>query len=265
MLSMKKTRGDYYDVTSDWQHAKWLELLGLIKKEITSCSAILDVGCGSGKRTIALKDELAAEYVAGIDPDIKMIEVAKKKYASSNAEFFCHPAHHVNRLKRQKFDCIQANYSLHWVAEKEKFFKRIQPYCHDNTLLAIGTCERLPQIFVDVDNKVRSILPEAEKAASPFHYLTLPEWEELLARFGWKVTSCLKKTEPHITEDADAFLQHWLSASTEKVIYGEKLETIDFVKLQCLVDEMLEKYRLPKSDRLKFNEDTLILTARKVL
>jgi len=76
----------------------------------------LDVGCGTGLSTIALKD--IAENIIGVDSSKEMINLAEKE---NNIQYFNYPAEKLP-FKNNTFDLITLAGSINWI-DRKKFFK----------------------------------------------------------------------------------------------------------------------------------------------
>lgn len=91
-MGLNKAQGEYYDNTSSWQEARWQDLMRLIPEDWTESTApfkkALDLGCGSGKRTVKLLDKFPAlEQVTGIDADQGMLATALAIDQHTTAEY----------------------------------------------------------------------------------------------------------------------------------------------------------------------------------
>jgi len=83
---LEKVKKDYNEIAEDFAKTReklWPEIL-FFKNYIKKGERILDIGCGSG-RLFGLFKEKDIEYF-GIDFSKKMIEIAKRKYLSSENE-----------------------------------------------------------------------------------------------------------------------------------------------------------------------------------
>ncbi|MEW9076985.1 class I SAM-dependent methyltransferase [Terrisporobacter glycolicus] len=102
---------------------------------INSNSQVLDVGCGSGKYSIALSN--LCENIIGIDLSPKMIENAnnnKEIYKASNVEFYCEDWSSFDLSKHEfnnKFDLVFAHMTpaINSAGTFEKLSKASKKYC----------------------------------------------------------------------------------------------------------------------------------------
>lgn len=76
----------------------------------------LDVGCGTGFSTVALKE--IVQKVIGLDISAERLSLAEKK---GNVEYILRSAENLP-VCADKFDLITVSQAIHWV-NKDKFFK----------------------------------------------------------------------------------------------------------------------------------------------
>src|SRR3989338_6628462 len=135
--------GNYYDKTSDWQQAKWLELLDLAKQSnlnFQSIQTILDLGCGSGNRTLQLTNHFPnAKKILGIDSNPSMIETASSINKDPKITYLQSDIMEPCFADIGSFDLIVANYSLNWVRDKDKALKKLKQIIHKKTIFFIFT------------------------------------------------------------------------------------------------------------------------------
>lgn len=83
----------------------------------------LDVGCGAGLSTKALK--IICDKVTGIDVSGEMVEAAKMLYTDASYTFFQSSAEEIN-VPDQIFDIVTAAGVVNWVDER-KFLSNLRP------------------------------------------------------------------------------------------------------------------------------------------
>ncbi len=75
-----------YDALTDWILRPSQKSIGVIA-QVKAGDKVLDVGCGSGRLTMAAQNWAGADGEAvGIDPSPEMIQVARKNAAAAQAE-----------------------------------------------------------------------------------------------------------------------------------------------------------------------------------
>lgn len=96
-------------------HSFVIEKIGKFLAPRKSLALALDVGCGTGLSSVALKE--ISESVVGIDVSAAMLKQAKKH---ERVEYILASAENLP-LSGDKFDLITISQAIHWV-DKEKFF-----------------------------------------------------------------------------------------------------------------------------------------------
>ncbi len=103
--------------------------LGLVRNyKFKDFENILDIGCGDGRITADIADQIPNGKITGIDPSINMIELAKKTFPKSefpNLDFLLKKAEDL--IQYNRYDTIVSFSCLHWVREPEKAIYHI---CH---------------------------------------------------------------------------------------------------------------------------------------
>lgn len=111
-----------YAKNSDAQ-LNWARSL-LKRINLADYSSILDVGCGDGKITANLANNLPHARVIGVDSSPEMVAYAAQKYTSDrypNLSFNCVDARYLNF--QSEFDLVFSNATLHWVDDHPGFLK----------------------------------------------------------------------------------------------------------------------------------------------
>lgn len=99
------------------------EMFHWIKNLVKPDADILDIGCGNGRITLALREHVTSQ-VTGFDIDDKMINEAKK---NANEKGFHIPFFQgdvkelAQSFMKGRFDAITASSSLHWFSTPEDF------------------------------------------------------------------------------------------------------------------------------------------------
>lgn len=98
------------------------------------CVRILDVGCGSGLSTLALRNRFPEAEIVGVDLSAEMLENAKKLLPD------------VKWVQRDcsksledlgQFDLVFSNAFLQWLSDQENFIKNIRRSIKENGMLAL--------------------------------------------------------------------------------------------------------------------------------
>lgn len=120
-----------YDTFSKERMQPSIDLANRIDKV---CLRILDVGCGSGLSTLALRNRFPEAEIVGIDLSADMLENAKKLLPD------------VKWIQRDcsksledlgQFDLVFSNAFLQWLSDQEDFIKNIRKSIKENGMLAL--------------------------------------------------------------------------------------------------------------------------------
>ena len=117
-----------YAKASDMQWRQALEALA--RCDYRACDAILDVGCGDGRVTHYVANQLEHGNIIGIDLVEDMINFAETHHGTlTNIRFLQMSADNI--VFKQRFDCIFSFSCLHWVADQAKvwhgFYQHLIP------------------------------------------------------------------------------------------------------------------------------------------
>ncbi|MFO7809833.1 MAG: class I SAM-dependent methyltransferase, partial [Candidatus Delongbacteria bacterium] len=130
-IALKYSCKDTYPVSAAARRFQFNTLLNLIPKDRnTEFDNIIEIGCGNGAGAEYLKD-LYSHYT-GIDISSKLIQIAKKNYASENAEFFCSDI--LQFEEKTKYDLIVCVGVLHHLPDLKKYLKKISDMGHKNSI-----------------------------------------------------------------------------------------------------------------------------------
>lgn len=109
-----------YGLFYNYQKSRYADIVESVKSEmdISSFRTILDVGCGTGALCSVLKDK--GMDVTGIDPAIKMLNIAMSKPENNSVEFL--QANTVEGLpfEDKSFDIAISSYVTHGLKEEER-------------------------------------------------------------------------------------------------------------------------------------------------
>lgn len=106
------------------QH-KWAREL-IARLNLQGNEHILDIGCGDGKVTAEIAEQVPNGVVLGIDNSLSMIELAQKAFPSdkySNLSFKNQDARDFSCIDR--YDIVFSNAVLHWVIDHRPVLKNI--------------------------------------------------------------------------------------------------------------------------------------------
>ena len=265
---MKGNLGQYYDRSADFQKNQFDTLIRMIKEHVPcdNIKNVLEIGSGSGARTYELLNVFPTANINAVEPDFEMQSVAQKEYTDPRITYHQMLAEDILKLKEHipQSDAVFCNWAIHWIKEKEKLFDDLEKMVSDDAYLMLSTCERLPQILVDIDEYVRSELLLPRSAEYPWSYLDAHQWREFLTRHGWKISEIKAYETPHFAEGAETYLEHWFAASTAKFLYGRQMEEFSDLSMADLTWYIDRKYADPDYEgKLSFTEDVVFMIAHK--
>ncbi|MEG0857108.1 MAG: methyltransferase domain-containing protein [Terrisporobacter sp.] len=102
--------------------------------EVINPKRILDVGCGSGNSTHALKKRWPNAEIIGLDNSVAMIEKARTLY--DNTKFILQDAS-KDLSSLGKFDIVFSNAAIQRIPNHDVLIKSLQNLLNDNGILAI--------------------------------------------------------------------------------------------------------------------------------
>ena len=198
---MKNTFWEVYYQNLDnvpWQQtqADWFK--ELVDKRTITGDIALDVGCGTGGKSIYLAQHEFSRVV-GVDISETAISLAKQNArqaeVNEQTEFYVHDVTDLSLLENQKIDFILDWATLHCIqkAQRERYIQEIVKHFYKNTLLLLRTFsskDTSKEYFVEkVDNRESRIYLFGEK---DIQNLYSPYFKVLQ-----KHTS-LPRTKPHL-------------------------------------------------------------------
>lgn len=267
---MKHNLGEYYDRSADFQKTQFDRLVSFMKgnMNVSDVRHMLDIGSGSGARTYSMLDVCTnIMRLDAIEPDPEMISVAREKYAHDKISYHLASAEGLMQAVGNldvNYDLIFMNWSVHWIQNKEKLLSDIDDISTNSPYLAISTCERLPEILMDVDEYVRQVLMLSPSTEYPWFYLDDRGWQSLLQQAGWRIIKSEPLSVDHYVDDARQYMEHWFAASTSKFLYGRQMEELSDLSFNDLVWFIEQKYPHPeKPGGLYFKEDAIFILAQK--
>lgn len=126
-------------------------------------AAVLDLGCGPGNSTQALRDRFPEAEIWGIDSSEEMLRTARESV--SQAKFFLFDATDDLQKLGRKFDLIFSNACIQWIPDHPALFRNMTAILKEDGILAIQTP-------MTADMPMHKILKQT---------VSLPEWREKIS------------------------------------------------------------------------------------
>ncbi|MDD4796638.1 MAG: class I SAM-dependent methyltransferase [Eubacteriales bacterium] len=169
-----------------------------------SPAAILDLGCGTGTLTDALRGY--AGRVVGIDASAHMIAYARKQYPG--IEFCVMDA--LALPYREEFDAVFSNAVFHWIPRQEQLLRGIHTALKPGGKLicefgAYGNIRAIQQAFCAALGKL------GYSYYSPFFFAIAQEYGALLGDTGFLVETVFEFDRPTPLAGAQDGLRHWMT------------------------------------------------------
>lgn len=123
---------DIYSKFLDYRTQPVYDLISRIPKDFQP-KHILDLGCGAGNSTYALKERFPKSKIQGFDLSPQMLEKARATYPE--IEFIQQDISHFE--KPEKLDCIFSNAALQWLDNHNQVLNHYANHLNENGILAV--------------------------------------------------------------------------------------------------------------------------------
>jgi len=110
-----------YDQTSEPQQAWAVEVLSRLEG-IAPDATVIDVGCGTGRVTEALRAVVPEGRVLAIDASADMVALARSRLGG-RAEVWCEDVLELDLA--EPVDAVVSTATLHWVSDHDRLFSRL--------------------------------------------------------------------------------------------------------------------------------------------
>lgn len=193
---------------------------------------VLDIGCGDGKITALIAQQLVQGSVIGIDASNNMIAFAKSKYSYPNLLF---EVEDINQISYQdKFDTIVSFFCLHWFDNQPIILKKICDALKPEGKIIIAVPAREANDFVNLIYelaKTEKWNPYFKKSVTTRVTYTVDEYEEILKSVGFSHIDVELNTIESIFSREE--LDWWLHPIVSK--------NLPEVEQPLFIEELLEK------------------------
>ena len=186
------------------------DLVALITRR--PAGRVVDLGCGTGLLTAALREQLGAASTLGVDSSDAMLERARTLEAPGLT--FAHGD--IGQWEPDApFDVVFSNAALQWLPDHPLLFKRLTAMLVPGGELAV----QVPANFDHVSHTLAADIAREEPFASAMHGYTrtfsvlAPEaYASLLYELGYAAQSVRLQVYGHVLESADAVVE-WVKGT----------------------------------------------------
>jgi len=144
-----------YAANSSAQYQWGSELIA--KLELVESERVLDVGCGDGKLTALMAQQVPSGAVTGIDASRQMVALAQQRWGRVRNIAFVH-ADAQKLAFRHAFDTVVSNSVLHWVPDHPAVLSGVRRALRPGgravlQMPGMGNCDR----FIEAVDRVREM------------------------------------------------------------------------------------------------------------
>ncbi len=175
---------------------------------------ILDVGCGDGKVTAEIAQNVPRGEVIGIDASTEMIAFAQKTFPAKkhpNLEFQMMDARKIKFAS--PFDLVFSNAALHWVDDHEKFLRGAASVLNPGGRLIVscGGKGNAHDMFLALrpEMRLQRWREFFRKMPAPYFFYTPGNYEKWLPKYGFRINA-LKLTPKKVPYPGTEGIATWL-------------------------------------------------------
>jgi trans-aconitate 2-methyltransferase len=218
-MPVREWDGNSYDRISGTMEALGLEVLARL--QLSGDEAVLDAGCGSGRITQALIEQLPRGRVIAVDESASMINAARKRLKASAGQAALDADAGEARLElrvgdlleldcEQPVDAILSTATFHWIADHERLFARLHAALKPGGRL-VAQCggEGNIDVLRGTANAVLAKEPYAQHFIdwrAPWNYAGAAPSRERLLTAGFSSAKCWLTPAPREPEHPREFL-----------------------------------------------------------
>lgn len=224
-------------------------------------SKILDVGCGPGNSSAALKKHFPESHVLGIDNSPQMIKAAKAHYTDMDFAI-CDAANELPNLDHD-FDLVFSNACIQWVPNHEKLLTQLSELLRPDGILAVQTPMNYKEpIHIIIEQLASSDEWKDKIPNKRIFYNLLPEqyYDLLSSLFG--VFSIWETVYYHSLRSHDDIIEWYKGTGLRP--YINALSEDDGIRFVAQVKEaLLQAYPVQKNGDVIFRFPRFFFTAQK--
>ena len=223
-----------YQDNSDPQFNIALEMLK--RYTFKGTESVLDIGCGNGRVTATIANQVPNGHVIGLDSSQAMITFASQSYMAIPNVSFIH-GNASDFSFTEKSDLITSFSALHWVPDQEKVLAHCSQQLKKGGTLLISMSRPIrEQPLIDALDIVCAHQEWSHYFASfeegPYMaFATLPEYEQLLKDCGFDVIECKLQPKQFLFTNHKK-LALWIQAFLPHTIYlPSTLQTAFYIEV----------------------------------
>lgn len=171
-------------------HEEWARSV-LARLELHGDETVLDAGCGSGRVTALLIEQLPQGRVIAADGSASMVEKVREVLRPQDE---ARTADLTALELAEPVDAVFSSAVFHWILDHDLLFRRLHAVLRPGGRLAAqcggaGNIERLRSVSEDVACR-EPYAPHFEGFDQPWHYAAAEETEASLRRAGFAAARC---------------------------------------------------------------------------
>jgi trans-aconitate 2-methyltransferase len=244
----------------DWDGATYdrisgpMEGLGrevLARLELHGDERVLDAGCGSGRITEALIEQLPRGRVIAVDQSASMVEAAKRRLGPAAD---VRVADLLELELEEPVDAILSTATFHWIVDHDSLFRRLCAALRPGGRL-VAQCGGEGNITI-LRGKVAPLLSRAPYAEhfqdwrAPWNYAPAPKTQERLLSAGFASAECWLMPAPREPEHPREFLS--------TIVLGPHVQQLPEELRERFMDDVLDTLGEPVVvDYVRLNIDAV--------
>jgi trans-aconitate 2-methyltransferase len=249
MPNVRDWDGASYDRISGTMEALGLAVLGRL--ELEGDELVLDAGCGSGRITQALIEQLPRGRVIAVDQSASMVDAARERLGPGT------DVRVVDLLElelEEPVDAILSTATFHWIADHERLFRRLHTALRSGGRL-VAQCGGEGNI-TSLRGKVAPQLERESYAEHfrdwqpPWNYAGAEQTHERLLSAGFASAKCWLQPAPREPEHPREFLS--------TIVLGPHVQRLPEQLREQFMDDALQAIGEPVVvDYVRLNIDAL--------
>ncbi len=250
-MSIREWDGASYDRISQTMEALGLEVLQRL--ELTGGEVVLDAGCGSGRITRALLEQLPHGRVIAVDESPSMIEAARRRLGPA-VDLRVADLLELELELEEPVDAIFSTATFHWISDHGRLFRRLRAALHPGGRL-VAQCGGEGNIDV-LRAEASAVLAREPYAQhftdwrAPWNYAGPEQTRERLLAAGFTAAECWLTDAPREPEHPREFLA--------TIVLGPHVQQLPEQLRERFMDDVLEALGEPVVvDYVRLNIDAV--------